>query len=612
MKTTQIGKHKVEIYDSIDALPVLRFHAFNKMMLVDSGIGSDLNDWDAHAERVIRCIMSDDKESAIKEMNNLRQNIYLVQSGVSPRHMAFAALAYPNYIYAHSQDTALRALAFDNELFVKGLLLNTSAQIKHAIHNSNNPLVQAIYSQLNSKKEILTLYQQTGKSQREIDAIKKEIDALDKRLALLCSEYQQNMANSSVNWHMVRDNLAANEVAIEFSHFSSGGQTHYIAILLRHNLSSPEYIEIGTGEEILPLVSGCNPNYIYTHNAQHLHDAIWKAVQQYIKPNDTIYFAPSGLIHQIAVESLPYDEKHAMADVYHLIRLSSTREVIHRKKELRHTTATLYGGINFQVDDDELLANSEKYHQVSVNLPVESNDSNRGSIDYLKGSKIEVENINQMLKESNMQVQLFTATNANEESFKALSGKRQNILHIATHGFFWTDSVARKKDYFTQRLKNLGSSVQSLPSIDPLNRCGLLLSGAQTAWSGHSTDLPEGVQDGILTAKEISLLDLREADLIVLSACETGKGEITGDGVFGLQRAFKQAGAQTLVMSLWKVNDAATQLLMTEFYRNWITEKQPKRKAFRNAQNAVRTYKDENGKLLFEEPFYWAGFVMLD
>ena len=92
MRTTEIGGHKVEIYDSIDALPVLRFHAFNKMILVDSGIGSDLNDWDAHAERVIRFIMSDDKESAIKELTNLRQNIYLTINGINPRGMAFAAM----------------------------------------------------------------------------------------------------------------------------------------------------------------------------------------------------------------------------------------------------------------------------------------------------------------------------------------------------------------------------------------------------------------------------------------------------------------------------------------------------------------------------------------
>jgi CHAT domain-containing protein len=122
--------------------------------------------------------------------------------------------------------------------------------------------------------------------------------------------------------------------------------------------------------------------------------------------------------------------------------------------------------------------------------------------------------------------------------------------------------------------------------------------------SGNRSELPETVQDGILTAKEVSLLDLRETDLVVLSACETGKGEVTGDGVFGLQRAFKMAGVQTIIMSLWPVNDQATQLLMTEFYNNWIGKHQSKREAFRNAQNTVRTQ--------YEEPEYWAGFIMLD
>lgn len=92
MKTAKIGGHEVELYDGIDTLPVLRFHAFNKMMLIDSGLGSDLSDFDAHAERVIRFIMAKDSESAIKEMQNLRQNLYMIQSGISPRNMAFAAL----------------------------------------------------------------------------------------------------------------------------------------------------------------------------------------------------------------------------------------------------------------------------------------------------------------------------------------------------------------------------------------------------------------------------------------------------------------------------------------------------------------------------------------
>ena len=112
------------------------------------------------------------------------------------------------------------------------------------------------------------------------------------------------------------------------------------------------------------------------------------------------------------------------------------------------------------------------------------------------------------------------------------------------------------------------------------------------------------MQDGILTGKELSLLDLRETELIVLSACETGKGDITSEGVFGLQRALKMAGVQTIIMSLWKVNDQATQVLMTEFYTNWIDKKQSKREAFKNAQNTIRAQ--------FESPEYWAGFVLLD
>ena len=99
-------------------------------------------------------------------------------------------------------------------------------------------------------------------------------------------------------------------------------------------------------------------------------------------------------------------------------------------------------------------------------------------------------------------------------------------------------------------------------------------------------------------------MDLRDADLVVLSACETGAGDITGEGVFGLQRAFKQAGVKTIIMSLWKVSDPATQMFMSEFYANWLDRKQSKREAFRNAQNAVRAH--------YTEPYYWAGFVMLD
>ena len=210
------------------------------------------------------------------------------------------------------------------------------------------------------------------------------------------------------------------------------------------------------------------------------------------------------------------------------------------------------------------------------------------------------------MQENNISVTLYSAEKANEESFKSLSGKHNNILHIGTHGFTWTDSIAKKQDYFESRMLSqlLDRDQPRGPIIDPLNRCGLLFAGANTALQGNSKQLPEGVQDGILTAKEISLLDLGETTVVVLSACETAKGDITSEGVFGLQRAFKMAGVQTLIMSLWQVDDSATQLLMTEFYNNWINKKQSKRDAFKKAQQTVREE--------FEEPYYWAAFVMLD
>ena len=181
----------------------------------------------------------------------------------------------------------------------------------------------------------------------------------------------------------------------------------------------------------------------------------------------------------------------------------------------------------------------------------------------------------------------------------------------------------------------------------------VVFAGANTALSGHRERLPEGVQDGILTAKEISVLDFREADIVVLSACETAQGEITGEGVFGLQRAFKMTGAQSLLMAIWPVDDKATQLLMTSFYR-YYSQGMSKREAFRSAQQEVRNYtadgvssedrgisgkekKLNKGKMgggnqpsdvsqqkaegsqqkaevsmPYASPYYWAGFILLD
>ena len=143
----------------------------------------------------------------------------------------------------------------------------------------------------------------------------------------------------------------------------------------------------------------------------------------------------------------------------------------------------------------------------------------------------------------------------------------------------------------------------SLAEDKVLTRSGLLFAGANTAL--RHQPVPEGMDDGILTARELSTLDLRGLSLVVLSACQTGLGEVSEEGVFGLQRGFKKAGAQTIMMSLWKVADDATATLMTHFYQGLLGGLS-KRQAFLKAQSLLRA--DSR----YSAPRFWAAFVLLD
>jgi CHAT domain-containing protein len=180
-----------------------------------------------------------------------------------------------------------------------------------------------------------------------------------------------------------------------------------------------------------------------------------------------------------------------------------------------------------------------------------------------------------------------------------------SILHLATHGFFLSDAKqastpdligpSRAKSYPGNRLELLAR----VPN--PLLRSGLALAGVNT-WLQECDDaLPPKAEDGLLTAFDVAGLDLLDTDLVVLSACETGLGTIqVGEGVFGLRRAFMLAGAKTLVMSLWKVPDQATQELMVDFYQRLLTGA-PRAQALREAQLALRS--------VYPDPCYWGAFI---
>ena len=296
--------------------------------------------------------------------------------------------------------------------------------------------------------------------------------------------------------------------------------------------------------------------------------------------------------------------------------------------------------MRYNIDAKTLETDSKKYplRDFSVkSFEIADSLQLRSGVEYLPATKEEALNIDKKLETIHINTKLLIDSIGTETSFKNLSGSNLNILHIATHGFYWTKTEAQQRNDLSF-LTLLKQGKKDNTEDKALTRSGLLFAGANNALMGRR--LPYGIDDGILTAKEISELDLRGLDLVVLSACQTGLGEITGDGVFGLQRGFKKAGAKTLMMSLWKVDDKATQLLMSRFYSNLITGKS-KIESLRDAQKYVREYETEveiqsdnkpaisahakvqaqqshtQQKVIkkvhpYQNPKYWAAFILLD
>jgi CHAT domain-containing protein len=269
-------------------------------------------------------------------------------------------------------------------------------------------------------------------------------------------------------------------------------------------------------------------------------------------------------------------------------------------KKNKPNNAILYGGLLYDLKPEQLIAESRngEFRSEKTSRAVDFSDFRYG-VKYLPGTKLEVEDIYKRFISKNAECDIITDIAGTEESFKSLALKNIGIIHLATHGFYWSEEDAEERSY-VNFLSNMNNKTQSFEDR-ALLRSGLFFSGANIGLAGEN--LPNDVEDGVLTAKELSAMNLGNVDMVVMSACQSGLGETSGEGVFGLQRGFKLAGANTLLMSLWKVDDEATRILMTEFYKNYLSGK-TKRESLLLAQQTLRK--------THPEPEYWASFILLD
>jgi len=226
--------------------------------------------------------------------------------------------------------------------------------------------------------------------------------------------------------------------------------------------------------------------------------------------------------------------------------------------------------------------------------------STRDGIRPLKETLEEVRKIKKISKKAKLKTTLLTIAAASEDTVQYFVGERApSIIHFATHGVFLPPHNKQP-----DKPELTGTRDRLRAADNPLQRSALMLYGANETWTKGRPILGSG-EDGILTALEVTALDLQNTDLVVLSACSTGLGDMHNtEGVFGLQRAFKLAGVDYVVASLWDVDDVATKELMVRFYVNLLEEKQAPADALRNAKDELR----EKGY----EPADWAGFILIE
>ena len=537
------------------------------------------------------------------------------------------------YIDYYSIDHSVAGEFYNDELVQKGVLLQSALSTQKVINSSGDSILIKDYLKLQSLKNILDKQIELPVYQRSmnIDSMKWIVEGMESDIAGKASHLPgfKGFFNADLSWKDIQKELKSDEAAIEFSSINyynsyTTDSTLYYALVLRKNDKFPLLVPLCEEKVLTGLMDkkGLPNNIDYVsqlyasrgakvnHSNQlrksisdSLYSLIWSPIDDLLDGINTVYYTPSGLLHTVAFSALSYSDSLYLGDKYNLITLSSTRHILKNKESqaAKVTSAVLYGGIYYDVDTtlwkkevgDNVVSSSWQSQNI---LP----EKERGGMlwFYLPGTLKEVDAIGELMKVKNTNVSIYKAYTATEESYKRLCGNNSpDVIHIATHGFYFPLEVKEPRNEFDveqEEAKNFNIME------DPLRRSGILLTGANNGWNNEN--VPKNFEDGILTAWEVSNNWLGNTKLVVLSACETGLGEIKGgEGVFGLQRAFKLAGSEYVMMSLWQVPDKETAEFMELFYSNWLGGKEI-REAFNVAQNTLRAK---------YSPYFWAAFVLM-
>jgi len=493
----------------------------------------------------------------------------------------------------------LTALLYDEVLATKALLFNTNSKIRNAILSSNDTSAINKYKRVREKRDFLMKAQlKTAEELRaeniDVNKIDVEIKDLETQLTAKFPIYAESLQEKKYSWKQVQAKLRGNTAAVEIVRIGTNENPTYVALIVKPTTKDyPELVIFpnGLGMESNLLKAAKNQIQKGSEVKTNPYSDFWQPLGSKlisspgVKPK--VYLSLDGVYNQLSINALknPQTNRYVVED-FDLQFIASTRDLIEEK-------AYTEGQKDNFASWTTVMLGFPKYDHAPKHIKKPKERVFAMAYGDLEGTKAEVEEIEKIIAQKNARCLKLMNEHATEDTIKRLK-VNPHILHIATHGFF-IKTIDGDED-------NSGTNVlpEKILKENALSLTGLLLAGAK-----YDLGYSDNREDGIFTAYEAMNLNLENTELVALSACETGLGEVkNGEGVYGMQRAFQSAGAKTILMSLWKVDDQATKILMTKFYENWLKSGN-RRDAFQKAQLALKATKE------YSSPQFWGAFVMV-
>ncbi|HRI79158.1 MAG TPA: CHAT domain-containing protein, partial [Cyclobacteriaceae bacterium] len=489
--------------------------------------------------------------------------------------------------------------AYNNLLFTKSLSLKGTQKRKKAFQKANDPAIVRLYEEWIAKKEqLIRLYRKAEDAAsaeskventvnpEELKKLQVEVDHLENELVTKAKDFEKYLKITPPDWKSVRNKLKDDEAAVEMVRFQWRNQVYYsdsayyAAYIITKNSTHPDVVYLPAAADELD-----NRFYKAYQNAirfkvedKDSYNRFWKPIQNQLKGIRKIYFSPDGIYHLISLPTLfnPESGKYLLDETE--IHYTTGTADIQSGQDESFRSAVLMGRPAYKIEKTQPVVLAKADHATRAFV----RNFRDNAINDLPGTEEEVNTIKAEMDKQGVKSEFYIHEKATEDKLYELHSP--DILHIATHGY-WSEAGDAATDGYR--------------AFNAMANSGLLLSGVVNYYS--NTDYPD-TYDGILTAYEAQNLELENTSLVILSACETSLGHLdAGEGVYGLQRAFRAAGAKSIMTSLWKVDDDATKEFMISFYSNLLKTKN-KSGAFQDAQRSL--------KAKYPEPYYWGAFVL--